>query len=474
MLRQFFESAEAPTPPAPTDTDAAPPRATGEGGVSLPSAPPVFVEPPPLPAALQRTRVLVHEQLIEDLDQARLAAMSPEDARRALREDAGAILAVQQPQGLGEFRQTLIDEVVDDVLGLGPLDPLLRDDSVSEVMVNGPHSIWVERAGRLYRSSRQFRDDDHLARVIERIVGPLGRHVDEASPMVDARLPDGSRVNIVVPPASPRGATITLRKFARQRLTDADLVRVGTLTPGSTEFLRACVAAGLNVLVAGGTGTGKTTLLNVLSSFIDESERIVTIEDPLELQLQQPHVVSLEARPAGIEGTRQITQRDLVRNALRMRPDRVIVGEVRGGEAFDMLQAMNTGHDGSIGTVHANTPRDALSRVENMVLMAGLELPDVAIREQIASAIQLVVQMNRLPDGSRRVTHITEVAGMEGHTLTLQDLFLYEDRGRDAEGRLTGALVATGLQPHFSDRFERAGIPLPVHLLRTSRWEQIA
>jgi pilus assembly protein CpaF len=418
--------------------------------------------------------VLLHERLIEELDQDHISRLSPEDARRTLRDDAAAILAQQQLQGMGEFRQVLVDEVVDDVLGLGPLEPLLRDDSVTEVMVNGPHSIWVERAGRLSRSVRRFRDDDHLARVIERIVGPLGRHVDEASPMVDARLPDGSRVNIVVPPAAPRGATITLRKFARQRLTADDLVRLGTLSEAAKEFLSACVAAGLNILVSGGTGTGKTTLLNVLSSFIGDAERIVTIEDPLELQLQQPHVVSLEARPPSIEGTQQITQRDLLRNALRMRPDRVIVGEVRGGEAFDMLQAMNTGHDGSIGTVHANNPRDALSRVENMVLMAGLDLPDLAVREQIASAIQLLVQVTRLPDGSRRVTHVTEVAGMEGHMVTLQDLFLFQAEGRDADGRILGSLVATGLQPHFSERFERTGTPFPAHLLRTTRWEQPA
>ena len=349
-------------------------------------------------------------------------------------------------------------------------------------MVNGPADIWIERGGRVERASQQFRDEDHLLRVIERIVAPLGRRVDEASPMADARLPDGSRVNIVVPPAAPSGAKITLRKFARHRLQTEDLIRLGTLTPESAEFLRACVAAELNVLVSGGTGTGKTTLLNVLSSFIDEHERIVTIEDPLELQLQQPHVVALEARPPGVEGTRQISQRDLVRNALRMRPDRVIVGEVRGGEAFDMLQAMNTGHDGSISTVHANTPRDALSRVENMVLMAGLDLPDHAIREQIASAIQLIVQVTRLPDGTRRVTHITEVAGQEAQTITLQDLFLYErtngapvgtdvDGGETARGPLpSGGLRPTGLQPHFLDRFERNGVSFPTHTLRSDRW----
>ncbi|TAK73280.1 MAG: CpaF family protein [Dehalococcoidia bacterium] len=400
--------------------------------------------------------------------------MAPEDARRTLREAATTTLAQHRQPGLNDYRAAIIDAIIDDVLGLGPLEPLLRDDSVSEIMVNGPQQIWVERKGRIMRTGYRFRDAEHLARVIERIVSPLGRHVDEASPMVDARLPDGSRVNVVVPPAAPHGATITLRKFARQRLTPADLVRFGTWTEPMHEFLEACVAAEINIIVSGGTGTGKTTLLNVLSSFINESERIVTIEDPLELQLQQPHVVSLEARPPGIEGTHQISQRDLVRNALRMRPDRIIVGEVRGGEAFDMLQAMNTGHDGSIGTVHANTPRDAISRIENMVLMAGFELPDQAIREQIASAIQLIVQLSRLPDGSRRITHITEVAGMEGVMITLQDLFTFDPQAPGEGGQSHGAFSATGLMPHFTDHFERNSVPFPGHLLRTPRWDRPA
>ena len=444
------------------------------------------VTPPPaegpLPPVLVRLKEQVHRQLIAEIDQDALARVDRDQARNEVRGAITEILTGHSMQGTGDLRHRLVEEILDEVLGLGPLEPLLRDETVSEVMVNGPADIWIERGGRVERASQQFRDEDHLLRVIERIVAPLGRRVDEASPMADARLPDGSRVNIVVPPAAPTGAKITLRKFARHRLQTEDLIRLGTLTPESAEFLRACVAAELNVLVSGGTGTGKTTLLNVLSSFIDEHERIVTIEDPLELQLQQPHVVALEARPPGVEGTRQISQRDLVRNALRMRPDRVIVGEVRGGEAFDMLQAMNTGHDGSISTVHANTPRDALSRVENMVLMAGLDLPDHAIREQIASAIQLIVQVTRLPDGTRRVTHITEVAGQEAQTITLQDLFLYErldsppaaadlDRAETTRGPLpSGGLRPTGLQPHFLDRFERNGVSFPAHTLRSNRW----
>ena len=425
--------------------------------------------PQVLPLALVRIKEQVHRQLIEELDQDRLTGLNTTEARSEVRNTAQEILATFPMQGAGDLRQALVEEIVDDVLGLGPLEPLLRDDSVSEIMVNSPDSIWVERSGRIQRAACYFRDEAHLMRVVERIVAPLGRRVDESSPMADARLPDGSRVNIVVPPASPSGAKLTLRKFARQRLEVADLIRFGTLSESAVAFLHACVAAELNVLVSGGTGTGKTTLLNVLSSFISEDERIVTIEDPLELQLQQPHVVALEARPPGLEGNRQISQRDLLRNALRMRPDRVIVGEVRGGEAFDMLQAMNTGHDGSISTVHANTPRDAVSRVENMVLMAGLDLPDHAIREQIASAIQLIVQVSRLQDGSRRVTHITEVDGLEGHTITLQDIFVFETSGVNDDGRIIGELVPTGLQPHFTDRFERTGVPFPSEALRSER-----
>jgi len=440
---------------------------------AVPVAPPVeFQETRPLPPAVAALRDLIHRRLIEELDQQRLAGLPAGAARRAVGDAAGQILAASPQTAVGEWRQQILDELADEVLGFGPLEPLLRDDSVTEIMVNGPEDIWVERGGRLSHSASRFRDRAHIMHVIERIVAPLGRHVDEGSPMVDARLPDGSRVNIVVPPAAPDGPKITLRKFARRRLTHVDLERIGTLTPEATAFLRASVEAELNILVSGGTGTGKTTLLNVLSSFIGLHERVITIEDPVELQLQQPHVVCLEARPPGLEGTRQITQRDLVRNALRMRPDRVIVGEVRGPEAFDMLQAMNTGHDGSISTVHANTPRDAVSRVENMVLMAGYDLPDHAVREQIASAIQLIVQISRLPDGSRRITHVTEVAGIEGQTLLLQDLFLLEVKGRDEAGKLLTRFRPTGLQPQFKERFERAGVPFPSEILRREDWDE--
>ncbi len=426
------------------------------------------LEPAPLPPALASLRWTLHEQLLQTMDG--LAGVDDEDTRRVVRETVTSLLSLHDTRGIAEYRERLVNEIVDDVLGLSVLEPLLRDDSVTEVMVNAPDRIFVETGGRLYRSSYAFRDEEHLLRIIERIMSPLGRHVDEGSPMADARLEDGSRVNVVVPPASPKGATITLRKFARQRMVADDLVRLGSISQEAIGFLRAAVRARLNVLVSGGTGSGKTTFLNVLSSFIEESERIVTIEDPLELQLQQTHVVALEARPAGLEGTRQITQRDLVRNALRMRPDRIIIGEVRGAEAFDMLQAMNTGHDGSISTVHANSPRDALSRVENMVLMAGFELPDRAIREQIASAVQLCVQVTRLPDGSRRVSHITEVTGMESQTLTLQDLFVFRVDHRDDNGRIHGALEATGLQPHHSERFAQRGVALPLELFRSDRW----
>ena len=426
-----------------------------------------LAEPTPLPQSLDRLKEAIHAQLVEEVDP---KSLDPEGARRLVREVATELLAQREERGIAEYRERLLDEICDEVLGFSILEPLLNDDAVTEIMVNGPDKVFVEVGGRLFRSTYGFRDEAHLMRIIERIVSPIGRHVDESSPMADARLPDGSRVNIVVPPASPHGAKITLRKFARQRMRTEDLIRLGSMSSDAAMFLRAAVEARLNILVSGGTGSGKTTLLNVLSSYIGETERIVTIEDPLELQLQQPHVVPLEARPASVEGSRQITQRDLVRNALRMRPDRIIIGEVRGAEAFDMLQAMNTGHEGSISTVHANNPRDALSRVENMVLMAGFDLPDRAIREQVASAIHLLVQVSRLPDGSRRVTHITEVAGMEGQAITLQDLFLLSLHGKDEHGTIIGELEATGLQPHSIERFEQRGVVLPPDLFYTNRW----
>jgi pilus assembly protein CpaF len=359
-------------------------------------------------------------------------------------------------------RQRLVAEISDDVLGHGPIERYLADDSVTEVMVNADRPIYVERNGKLLETNTRFISQDHLRRVIERIVSQVGRRIDESSPMVDARLPDGSRVNAIIPPLAVDGPVLTVRKFSRDPFQVDDLVRFGTLTDLSVELLSKCVLGRMNTLVTGGTGTGKTTLLNVLSSFIPEDERLVTIEDAVELQLHQRHVVRLESRPPNIEGRGEVTIRDLVRNALRMRPDRIIVGEVRGAEALDMLQAMNTGHEGSLSTVHSNTPRDALARVETMVLMSGVDLPTRAIREQISSSLDLIVHISRLRDGSRRVTQITEVVGMEGETITLQDLFAFDySAGIDESGRYLGSVVPTGLRPAFARRLTDVGIELP-------------
>lgn len=357
-------------------------------------------------------------------------------------------------------RQLIATEMIDEVIGFGPIENLIRDEMVSEIMVNGPRQVYVERNGKIVLTDVIFRDNDHVMHVIEKIVAPLGRRIDESMPMVDARLPDGSRVNAIIPPLSLKGPTITIRKFAKDPLKITDLIRFGTLTPSLAKFLEACVKARLNIVISGGTGSGKTTTLNVLSSFIPNDERIVTIEDAAELQLRQDHVIPLETRPPNIEGKGAITMRDLVRNSLRMRPERIVVGEVRSGEALDMLQAMNTGHDGSLTTGHANSPRDMLARLETMVLMAGMDLPVRAIREQIASAIDLIVQQNRLRDGSRRVTHITEVIGMEGDVIVLQDIFRFEQKGVDDKGRIIGGHQATGIIPKFLSQIEAEGIKL--------------
>jgi pilus assembly protein CpaF len=359
-------------------------------------------------------------------------------------------------------RTRISQEVADEILGHGPLEPLLRDSEISEIMVNGPDSIYVERAGKLYPVEARFSSDAHLRRTIDKIVGRVGRRVDEASPLVDARLPDGSRVNAVIPPIALDGSVLTIRKFSTDPFTDKDLIAFGTFSPKVRDFLVACVRGRRNIVISGGTGSGKTTLLNVISSFIPEDERIVTIEDAAELQLHQDHVLRLESRPANIEGKGQIPIRELVKNSLRMRPDRIVVGEVRDGAALDMLQAMNTGHDGSITTAHANSPRDCLSRLETMVLMAGVDLPVRAIREQVAGAVDLVIQQARLKDGSRRVTAITEVVGMEGEIITMQDLFTFDySAGRDENGRFRGTLRSTGLRPKFATELQDQGVELP-------------
>jgi pilus assembly protein CpaF len=362
-------------------------------------------------------------------------------------------------------RLGLLQEIADDVLGYGPIDPFLADPEVTEVMVNGPHAVWVERHGQLTRTDTRFVDATHLERIIEKIVGQVGRRIDESNPMVDARLPDGSRVNAVIHPLAIGGPFLTIRKFAVDPFTIDDLVANDTLNDQVAGLLRRCVRGRLNIIVSGATGSGKTTFLNVLSNFIPDDERIVTVEDAAELQLSQIHVLTMESRPPNIEGTGEVTIRDLVKNTLRMRPDRIIVGEVRGGESLDMLQAMNTGHDGSLTTIHSNSPRDTLARIETMVLMAGMDLPIRAIREQVASAIDLVVHVHRLRDGTRRVTHVTEVVGMEGDIITLQDIMLFDyGMGVDESGKYLGRLKATGIRPAFSEHLDNFGIKLPPDL----------
>jgi len=389
-------------------------------------------------------------------------------------EDGGAVRSrveseirdqLAQETGLSrDDRERLGAEIADDIFGYGPLERLLADPSVSEIMVNGPKDIWIERAGRLSQTPLTFTDASHLRRIITKMVGQIGRRIDESSPLVDARLPDGSRVNAIIPPLSLSGPLLTIRKFAQNRFALSELIDIGTLSNESAEFLENCIRAQLNILVSGGTGTGKTTFLNALSATIPDSDRIVTIEDAAELQLAQRHVIRLESRPKNIEGEGEITIRDLVRNALRMRPDRIIVGEVRGAEALDMLQAMNTGHEGSLSTVHANSPRDALNRLETMVLMAGYELPLRAIRSHVSSALELVIQLDRLDDGSRRIVEISEVQRMEGEVITLQKLFEFKIEHFDSERRIVGRLHPTGLRPGFLGKFERHGIELPVSL----------
>ncbi len=405
--------------------------------------------------------VKLRKYLIENISRSLEGVNVPSDQRKQLVSQAVDEVYERAHLNLPTaVRQQLLKDVMEELLGYGPIQPLLDDPEVSEVMVNGSRKVYIEKDGQLIKTPITFENDAHVLRIIERIVLPLGRHVDADSPTVDARLPDGSRVNAVIPPVAIDGPSITIRKFRKDKLSIMQLVDYGSITQGMAEFLRGCVLARLNIVISGGTGSGKTTLLNALSAFIPEEERIVTIEDAAELQLQQEHVVRLETKTAGVDGRGAVSIRELVRNSLRMRPDRIVVGEVRGGEALDMLQAMNTGHDGSLTTVHANSPRDALSRLETLILMAGMELPIKVVRQQIASAIDLIVQQSRLKDGTRKVTAITEVAGMEGDTVVLTDIFRFEQTGIGAGGTVQGELKPTGIRPLFYPRLEAAGIKL--------------
>ncbi|MGA4508930.1 CpaF family protein [Propionibacteriaceae bacterium G1746] len=455
------ESPSEPSPWARPDPDApsngAPSTGTGPSTLTARSGP-VAGKHDAMRRLQDRTIDTLYERLgvrlsSEDLNDDQLKQLVQTELAQVIESEG---LAMSGPE-----RRRFVEGVQADILGLGPIQGFLADPSVTEVMVNGPDNIYIEHAGRIYRTDATFRDEAHLRQIIDRIVGRIGRRIDESSPLVDARLEDGSRVNAIIAPLAVSGSTLTIRKFSHDALTVPDLIRLGTMSPEIAELLAACVKARLNIIISGGTGTGKTTLLNVVSSFIPEGERIISIEDAVELQLQQPHVVRLESRPPNIEGKGEVSIRDLVRNALRMRPDRIVVGEVRGSEALDMLQAMNTGHDGSLSTVHASSPRDALSRLETLVLMAGLELPLRAIREQIASSIDLIVQLARLRDGTRRVVAVTEVHGMEGQTVTMQDVFLYDyAAGVDPNGRFLGHVVPTGVRPAFADRFADLGITI--------------
>jgi pilus assembly protein CpaF len=420
----------------------------------------------PLTPAEREWKESIYQRLLKVVDLSLLATAEDKDARRQIREVCESLLAEERAPLSVASRQKIIRRIEDEVLGLGPLEPLLADRSVADILVNGPQQVYVERRGKLELTDVRFTNDAHLMNIIDRIVSAVGRRVDESSPMVDARLKDGSRVNAIIAPLALDGPVLSIRRFAVELLTIEDLIKFGSLTAPAAQVMSAIVKGRLNVVVSGGTGAGKTTLLNLLSGFIPDSERVVTIEDSAELQMQQPHVVRLETRPPNIEGRGAVTQRDLVRNSLRMRPDRIVLGEIRGGEALDMLQAMNTGHDGSLTTVHANTPRDALSRIENMVSMTGINFPTKALRQQIASAVDIVIQAERMEDGRRRVVSVQEVNGMEGDVITTTELFAFERRGVDAEGNVLGELKSTGMVPAFLKEVHSKGIDLPVDLFR--------
>ena len=425
---------------------------------------------PPVASVLEPVRTRIHREMLTRLDLQQLEKMPPDALRAELQWLAGQLMDELKIALNETERRQVIQSIQDEMLGLGPLEPLLADPGISDILVNGPHQTWIERRGRLERSAVRFDDDAHLRRVIDRIVSRVGRRVDEMSPMVDARLPDGSRVNAVIPPLAIDGPSLSIRRFGGDTLTLHELTRLQALTPGMAELVTAMVQARLNVLISGGTGSGKTTLLNAMSAGIPAGERIITIEDAAELQLQQPHVVRLESRPPNIEGEGEVSQRALLRNSLRMRPDRIILGEVRGAEVVDMLQAMNTGHDGSMTTLHANSPRDALTRLEHMLGMAGLQLDTRSMRQQIGSALSVVVQVSRLSDGQRKVVSLQEITGTEGDVVSMQEVFRFEQTGLDSDGRVRGQFQATGIRPRFAQRLRARGIALRDDLFEPASW----
>ncbi len=464
LLKRIESARPGSSPGTPSENLPAP--TGGAPGAPVGTPPPAqstrLMSQGPVRESFRDVKFRIQSRVIQDLDP-KLDLSNQVEVRRQIEEIFGKVIDEEGLALTRAERVRMLEQITDEIIGLGPLEPLLRDESITEVMVNGPRQVYIERSGKLELTNVVFQNDDHVMRIIDRIIAPIGRRVDESSPMVDARLTDGSRVNAIIPPLSLVGPVITIRKFSASPFTVDDLIRFGTATADMFDFLKACVEARLNIFVSGGTGSGKTTTLNVLSSFIPNDERIITIEDAAELQLRQEHVVTLESRPPNIEGKGAVMIRDLVRNSLRMRPDRIIVGECRSGEALDMLQAMNTGHDGSMSTGHANSPRDMLSRLETMVLMAGVDLPLRAIREQVASAVDLIVQQSRLKDGTRKIVNITEVQGMEGDVIVMQDVFVFEQSGV-VEGKIQGRLKPTGIRPKFVEKFETQGIHLPAGL----------
>jgi len=457
----FGRRQDQPGAPAPSPESPAPNAAVSTPAVAPahePGEPAATAFAPPVSDAMRQTKEHIYNRLMEQIDLQTASRLPEEELRRQIVDVIGEIV-IEEKLAINQLEQQMLaGQIVDDMIGLGPLEPLLKDEAVTDIMVNGPFQIYVERKGKLTLTDIQFRNNEHVMNIAQRIVTAVGRRVDESSPICDARLKDGSRVNVIAPPLSLKGCSISIRKFSKKKITLDVMAAQGNISEPVCKLLKIAGACRLNIIVSGGTGSGKTTLLNALSRMIDHGERVVTIEDAAELQLQQPHVVPLETRPKNLEGDGEITMRDLVKNALRMRPDRIILGEVRGGEAIDLLQAMNTGHDGSLGTLHANNPREALTRLENMVNMSGLRLPSHAIRHQISSAVQLIVQIQRMRDGMRRITHVTEVMGMEGDVIITQDLFTFQFQGEDEHGKLLGEFKSSGLRPNFTPQAAYFGL----------------